>query len=97
MGIAEVDVEVGGQRQELVIGKFFTPVPGERAAEFPWQVLHLARERGHNAGGVFVLNLGQHHVARAALDQRGDVAVLGTRDQVAFPPLGDCAAITCRQ
>ena len=85
------------QRQALVIGHFFAPVPCERAAEFPWQVLHLLGECGHDAGGVFVLNLGQHHVAGAALDQRGDEAVHRTSDQIAFPVTGDSSVFGWRQ
>lgn len=41
MGIAEVDVEIGGQRQAFVIGKLLAAVPGQRAPQFSGQMLDL--------------------------------------------------------
>jgi hypothetical protein len=32
VGIAEVDIQVHGERQALVIGKFLAPIPCERAS-----------------------------------------------------------------
>ena len=41
VGIAEVDVEIGGQCQALVIGKLLAAVPGQRAAQLSGQMLDL--------------------------------------------------------
>jgi hypothetical protein len=35
--------------------------------------------------GIFAFALGQHHAARMALNQRCDLAVLCSEDQIAFP------------
>lgn len=38
-----------------------------------------------NALGVLVVDLCEHHKAGMALDERGDVAVVGAHNQVALP------------
>ena len=56
VGITEVDIQVRGERQALVIGKFLAPIPCEGAAQLPRQVLYLSGKRGHDTGGVLVLD-----------------------------------------
>ena len=41
VGIAEVDVEIGGQRQAFVIGKLLAAILGQRAPQFSRQMLDL--------------------------------------------------------
>jgi hypothetical protein len=84
----EVNIQVRGGRQALMIGEFLTPIPCERAAQLPRQVLYLSGKSGHDTGGIFVLDPGQNHVADVTLDERDDVAVLGAGNQINFPVAG---------
>ena len=91
--IAEIDLDVGRQCQALVIGEFFASVPGQGLVEFAGQSLRLFDQCRDDAFGVFVGDLDQHHVARVALDQRGDIAVLRSADQVTLPVAGNGAIL----
>ncbi len=91
--VAEVDLEIGGQRQALVIGKFFAVVPGQRAPQFSGQMLNLCRQRCDDGLRFLSAHLSQHNIARAPFDQRRNEAVLRTSDQVAFPMAGDRAVL----
>ena len=93
MGIAEVDIQVQGERRALVIGEFLAPIPCEGAAQLPRQVLYLSGKRGHDTGGVLILDPGQHHVEGVTLDEREDVGVIGASVQIAFPVDRDGAVI----
>jgi len=82
--IAEVDLDVRGQLQSLVIGKLLATIPGQRLIEFAGEVLRVLDQGGDNAFGVLVGDLDQHEGAGMALDQRRHIAVLGPTDEVAF-------------
>ena len=86
----KVDVEIGGQCQPLVVGKFLAAIPGQRTAQFTWQVLDLFSECRHDARRVLVADLGKHHIAGTAFDQGGNEAVLRPGDQIAFPVPSQC-------
>ena len=88
MGIAEAGVDVGGQRQALVVGKFLADcmadeylhslrmaVPGETAAKLSRQVSDVFDECGHDAPGVLVGDLCEFNVTGVTPDQRRDAAV----------------------
>ena len=83
--IAEVDIDLGCEREATMVGKFLAAVPGQRPAEFARQGAGLLDQRCNDRVGLLVGDLGQDHVARLALDQGHDMAAARARDQVAFP------------
>ncbi len=68
-----------------MIGQLFAAVPGQREAELFRQMLDLCRQRSHDSLRFFAADFGEHDIAGAPLDQRGDKAVLKAGDQVTFP------------
>ena len=88
MRIAKVDIDVGRHRAAGMIGQFLTAIPGAGFGELTRQPLGLFDERRDDAFGVFVRDLGQHHKPGMALDQRGDVAVLRSADQLGILSAG---------
>ena len=97
MEVAEVDRHIGCQGQARMISKFLAPVPGQRPAQLARQVLHLLGQGCYDRRAVLVAHFGGHHVARVALDERGDVAVLLASDQITFPVAGDGAVLRGRR
>lgn len=93
VGVTEIHLDVRGQAQLPVIGKFLAPVPGQRPAQLARQEPNLPDERSHDAAGVLVGNSGQKHISGAALHQRCDVAVPRTPDQIALPMAGNGAIL----
>ena len=45
---------------------------------------------------VLAIDLRHHEIARITFDQRGDLAVVGAKDQVAFPMPGNCSVSSRR-
>jgi len=71
-----------------MVGQFFATIPGERFVKFTRQPLRLFDQRRHNAFGVFVGNLHQHHIPGMPFDECRNIAVLRATDQVPFPMPG---------
>ena len=92
--IAEVDGDVGGQGEALVVGEFFSAIPGERLIEFVGQFSRLPDQRCYDGFGVAIGDLGAQHIAGVPLDQGDDEAILGTAKEIALPMAGD-GAIFC--
>ena len=57
------------------------------------QVLHPGDQGADNTVAVLAFDFDQHDKARAAFDQRGDMAVSGAAQQVAFPVAGNGAIL----
>src|SRR3974390_865469 len=74
--IAEVNIDVGGQREPAMIGKLFAPVPGQGLIQLVRYHLRLFDQRGNDGLRILVGYLRQRHVTRMPFDQRRDVAVL---------------------
>ena len=85
MRIAEVDIDIGGQFQALMIGQFLSAIPREGLVELPREFLGLLDQGRDDAFGILVRDFEQHHIPGMAFDQRGDVAVLRPPDQIALP------------
>src|SRR5471032_481940 len=88
LGIAEVNLDIGGQREALVIRHLLAAIPGERPVELVWQLLGVLDERIDDRFCVLARNLRKHHVARVTLNQRRDLAVLAAEQQITFPVTG---------
>ena len=58
---------------------------GQRAHQSRGQILDLPDERADDAGGVFARDLNEHNEPGLTLHQSGDVAILATSQQIAFP------------
>jgi hypothetical protein len=56
-------------------------------------VLHPGNQGADDAVAVLAANVDQHHKARAKLHHRGNMAVSGTTQQVAFPMARDGAIL----
>ena len=89
--IAEIDGDVGGQGEALVVGEFFSAIPGERLIEFVGQSSRLPDQRGDDGFGVAIGDLGEQHIAGVPLDQGDDEAVFGSAKEIALPMAGDGA------
>ncbi len=57
--------------------------------KFTRQVLNLPDERGYDAVGVLVGDLGEEHVTGLTLDQRCDVTVARAGNRIPLPVAGD--------
>ncbi len=64
---------------------FAAAVPGERATQLCRQLANFLCERLGDRGGVLAVDLNEHHVARMAFDQCGDLGTGAAHEQVAFP------------
>ena len=69
--VAEVDLDIGGDGELLVIGHLRSPVLGQGIHHGPGQLLDLIAQGLHDAFGVFASHSHQHHEPRAAFDQAG--------------------------
>ena len=86
--IAEVNVDVGRQRQAPMVRKLLAAVPGQRLIQLIRYRLRLLDQRGNYGLGILVGDLRQCHVTRLPFDQGRDVAVLRSGQQIAFPMPG---------
>src|SRR5262245_63311192 len=77
--IAEVNVDIGRQRQAPMIRKLLAAVPGQRLIQLIRYLLRLLDQRGNNSLGILVGDLRQCHVTRLPFDQGRDVAVFRPR------------------
>src|SRR5665213_2971850 len=80
-----------------MVGKLFASVPGQRPVKLARQSLRLLDKRRDDAFRVLVSNLDQHHVARMAFDQRCNIAISRSTDQIAFPMAGNRAIFNRRR
>ena len=71
-----------------MIGQFSSPVPGQRRHHPVWQMLHLGNQGAYDTVAILAADLDQHDKPRTAFDQRGDMAVSCTTQQVAFLSAG---------
>src|SRR3954453_22885693 len=72
--VAEVDLHAGGGGEALVGCELLALVPGQRAHQLCRQVLYAALARRDDLlAGAPVGEPSQQHVARLALDERGDL------------------------
>ena len=55
--VAEVDVEIGGELQALVVCEFLAAVPGQREAELSRQMPNLRRQCRHDRLGFLAAHL----------------------------------------
>jgi len=85
LGITEVDADISGDGELAMIGQFGSTVPSQRSHHPLRQVLHPGDQCADDAVAVLSADLDQHHEARAAFDERGDMAVFRTTQQIAFP------------
>ena len=83
--IAEVDIDVGCLAKPSMIREFLAPVPGQGFIQLGRELLRLRDERGNHCPGFLVGDLRQHHVTRMTFDQGRNVAVLRSRQEIAFP------------
>jgi uncharacterized protein YqfA (UPF0365 family) len=68
-----------------VIGELHAAIPREARPKLGGKGLHVGGERVHHGLGVLAADLDQHQVAGGPLDQRRDVRVARSREQVALP------------
>ena len=84
--IAEVDLHVGGDGEVLVVRP--SPCPDPKSAIGAAAAAAGARVRARARTTVWLSlarHLHQHHEPRLAFDQRGDVSVVGSGQQVSLP------------
>ena len=86
--ITEVDADIRRDGELAMISQFRSPIPSQRRHHHLRQVLHPGDQCADDAVAVFSADLDQHYKARAAFDERGDVAISGTTQQIAFPVAG---------
>ena len=91
--ITEVHLDVGGEREALMIGQLLAAIPGQRLVEFPRSLVRLLDKRVDLRLGVLALDPDQHHVARVAFHQGGDLAVVAAEQQVTFPVARHCTVL----
>ena len=70
-GIAEVDADVGGQCEALVVCHLFTPIPSQLLVKSLGQFVGVFDQRVDHRFRVVAGNLHQHYVACLALHQGG--------------------------
>lgn len=87
--VTEVDIDLGGQCQALMIGELFASVPGQPPVKFAGQSLRLLDECRDDAFGILIRDLDQHHVVRMALDKCCNIAVPRSADQITLPVAWD--------
>ena len=103
LGITEVDADIRRDGELAMIGQFCSAILGQRCHDTLRQVLHPGNQGADNAVAVLATDLDQYDKPRAAFDQRGDMAVSGTTQQIAFPMAGNgavldlCRAVTNRE
>jgi hypothetical protein len=76
-----------------MIRKFTAAVPSQRASQLRWKFADVFTQRTDNTVRIPAANFDQHSETRMALDKRCNVAVTGTRQQVAFPVPWYCAIL----
>ena len=96
MGVTKVDADISGYSELVMVGEFYAPMPRKRGHQPVGQVLDLVDESAHNAVAVLAFYFDQHDKTRSAFNQSGDVAVLGTAEQIALPVSRDRAIFNFR-
>jgi len=74
VGFTEIDLDVGCQREALVLSHFFAAIPGQRFIQFPGQLVRLLDQRIGDRFTVPGVEPSEHDVARVSFDQSHDVA-----------------------
>src|SRR5262245_38801503 len=85
MRIAEVDLDVGGQRKALMVRQLFAAIPGQRLVEFVRQLVRVLDEGVDDGLGIFAVDLREHDVAGLPFDQGGNLAIVAAKQEVTFP------------
>lgn len=83
--IAEVDLDIRGEREVSVLGHFAATIPRQRPVQLLRQATGAFDQCVDHRLAVLVGHLHQDHIACLPLDQRGDLAVLVAKHQIAFP------------
>ena len=96
-GITEVDADICRDGELPMIRKFGSPVLGQRGHHPLRQVLNPGNQNADDAVAVLAANLEQHDKTLGAFDQRGDVAVSGTAQQIAFSVAGNGTILDLRR
>ena len=92
--IAEIDFDIGCQREALVIRHLLASIPGQRFVELPRQFVGLFNQCINDRLGVFAFDPHQHAVAGVSFHQGADLAVVRTDQQVALPMPGYDAVLS---
>ncbi|KZL01877.1 hypothetical protein PsAD26_04744 [Pseudovibrio sp. Ad26] len=66
-------------------------IPSQGSVKFFRQFVGVFDQPGDNTARVFVGNLNQHDIACLPLNKSGDIAILGSSDQITFPMPWYCA------
>jgi len=70
--VAEEHIDIGLEREALMVCEFLTSVPRQGFIEFRRKFLRVFDQRIHNRQRVFTRHLHQHDIARMALHQCRD-------------------------
>lgn len=96
--IAEVDHEVGGHGEALVVDHLLAPVPRQRSLRFLRQLAGMPDQEGVDDGlGILAGNLHQLHEPGLTFDERCNLAVCAAKQQIAFPMARYCAVFSRRR
>ena len=83
--ITEVDIYICGYGEVLMPRHFRPAIPRKGFVELFRELSCLFDQGCRNALGVLVRDFSQHDKTGMPLNQRGDVTVVRTRDQIALP------------
>jgi hypothetical protein len=75
--------------EERVCGHLGPAIPRQRGSQLLREVSHLVAERADGGLCVLARDPHEHHEARVALHERGEVCVSRTGDQVSLPMAGN--------
>ena len=67
--VAEIDLDVGREREAFVVGHLLAAIPGQRLVEILRQFVRMLDQRIHDGLAILAANLDEHDVARLPLDK----------------------------
>ena len=86
LGIADVDLHTGVDRELDVLGHLLALVPGDRTANLDWERADALGHRiAHGLGAMAVRQLHEHQITTLAFDEGADGGQLLAEDEVSFP------------
>lgn len=84
-GVTEIHLSVRCQGEGLVVRELHASIPGQGLTELAWQFPDLRAEGRHHGLGVLARDFHEHRKPGVPLDERRDVGIAPSSNEVAFP------------
>ena len=94
--ITEIHLSVRRQGEGLVVREFHAAIPGQGLTELVWPLPDVRAKGRHHGLGVLARDFHQHRKPGVPLDERREVGIATSGNEVAFPMTRDGSVFDLR-